>query len=162
MLTGIQAIQNSLLCLCNGNLVAIATGQPGSWGKIVLGETPFGFDVTSPDYWLVDKSLYKLAEPEKKEPETVPQPFPTTPDITDQPGDSQEPEKGEKTFKTITISGKVDAPNYNQVFTSFIFPLMKNNGEVTIIIKGKSTGAALLTENSQQYKITKESASQLG
>jgi hypothetical protein len=162
MLTGVLAIQNSLLRLCNGNLVAIATGQPGSWGKIVLGETPFGFDVTSPDYWLVDKSLYKPAEPEKKDPETVPQPYPTTPDETNKPDESKEPEGGEKNFKSITVSGKVDVANYNQVFTSFIYPLMKNNVEVTITIKGKSTGAAPLTENSQQYKITKESASQLG
>lgn len=163
MLTGVQAIQNSLLRLCNGNLVAIATGQPGNWGKIVMGETPFGFDVTSPDYWLVDKSkIPPKQEQEKKEPDTVPQPYPNAPDKNGQPGDSQEPEKGERTFKTITISGKVDVANYNQVFTSFIYPLMKNNVEVTITIKGKSTGAAPLTENSQQYKITKESASQLG
>ena len=100
--------------------------------------------------------------PEKKEPETTPQPYPNAPDKNDQPGDTQEPEKGERTFKTITISGKVDVANYNQVFTSFIYPLMKNNVEVTITIKGKSTGSAPLTENSQQYKITKESASQLG
>jgi hypothetical protein len=46
MITGVQAVQNSLLRLCNGNQVAIATGQPGNWGKIILGETPFGFDVT--------------------------------------------------------------------------------------------------------------------
>jgi len=162
MITGPTAIQNSLLRFCNGNMVAIATGQPGNWGKIVLGETPFGFDVTSPDYWLVDKSMYKKDEPDKPVPNPEPQPYPVPggdkPDVPNDP----EPEKGEKTFKTITISGKVDVANYNQVFTSFIYPLMKNNVEVTITIKGKSTGAAPLSENSQQYKITKESASQLG
>jgi len=34
--------------------------------------------------------------------------------------------------------------------------------EITITVKGKNTAAAPLTENSQQYKIIKESASQLG
>jgi hypothetical protein len=160
MLTGVQAIQNSLLRLCNGNLVAIATGQPGNWGKIVMGETPFGFDVTSPDYWLVDKGII----PPKPQPEPVPKPEPKPyPGGTGNPPDiPEEPSPSEKVFKSITISGKVDVANYNQVFTSFIYPLMKNNVEVTITIKGKSTSAAPLTENSQQYKITKESASQLG
>ncbi len=39
---------------------------------------------------------------------------------------------------------------------------MKNNIDITITIKGKSTSAAPLTENSQNFKIIKESASQLG
>jgi hypothetical protein len=56
----------------------------------------------------------------------------------------------------------VDVANYNQVFSSFIHPLMKNNIDITITIKGKSTSAAPLTENSQNFKIIKESASQLG
>jgi len=161
MITGVSAIQNSLLRLCNGNQVAIATGQPGNWGRIIMGETPFGFDVTSPDYWLVDKSLYKKDEPDVPVPIPTPQPYPT-PGGNDEPDIPSEPTQKERILKSITISGKVDVANYSQVFTSFINPLMKNNVEITITIKGKSTGASPLTENSQQYKITKESASQLG
>jgi hypothetical protein len=56
----------------------------------------------------------------------------------------------------------VDVANYSQVFTSFINPLIKNNVEITITIKGKTTNTAPLTENSPQSKITRESASQLG
>jgi hypothetical protein len=62
----------------------------------------------------------------------------------------------------VTISGKVDVSNYNQVFSSFIYPLMNNGVEVTIAIKGKNNAAAPLAENSKQIKITRESASQLG
>lgn len=157
MITGLQAIQNSLIRMCNGRQAAITSGEPGNWGKIVLGETPFGFDVTSPDFWLVDKSLYQEEKPDIPDrPEPPPYPEPKDPD-----NGHEEPPK-EKVFKSITISGKVDVANYSQVFTSFINPLMKNNVEVTVTIKGKSTAAAPLTENSPQYKITKESASQLG
>ncbi len=161
MITGVPAIQNSLLRLCNGNQVAIATGQPGNWGRIIMGETPFGFDVTSPDYWLVDKSLYEKDEPDIPAPTPIPQPYPT-PGGNDEPDTPSEPTQKERILKSITISGKVDVANYSQVFTSFINPLMKNNVEITITIKGKNTGAAPLTENGLQYKITKESASQLG
>jgi hypothetical protein len=41
-------------------------------------------------------------------------------------------------------------------------PLAQNNIEIEIRIKGKSTTAKPLTENSQEYKIVKESAKQLG
>lgn len=163
MITGVTAIQNSLLRLCNNNQVAIASGQPGNWGKIVLGETPFGFDVTSSDFWLVDKSLYSAPTPDipgtPAPPLPPPYPGPTDGGTKDIP---EEPKPTEKVYKSIKISGKVDVANYNQVFTSFIYPLMKNNVEVTVTIKGKNTAAAPLSDNSTQFKITKESASQLG
>lgn len=159
MMAGFSAVQNSLVRLCNGNQVAIAIGQPGNFGKIITGETPFGFDVTSPDYYLVDKSLSKTEEPEKPSPSPSPTSYPVLKGL----GEGNEPSSTDvKTFKSVTISGKVDIANYHQVFTSFINPLLNNNVEVTITVKGKSTSAAPLTENSKQYKITKESASQLG
>jgi len=161
MITGLQAIQNSLLRLCNGKQVAIATGQPDNWSKIILGETPFGFDVTSPDFWLVDKSLYQPEKPGVPETKKTTETYP--------PGggkkgyhEGNETPSQIKEYKAVTISGKVDVANYNQVFSSFIHPLMKNNIDITISIKGKSTSAAPLTENSQNFKIIKESASQLG
>ena len=62
----------------------------------------------------------------------------------------------------ITISGQVDVPNYHQVFTSFIQPLINNKVEIVIKITGKTTETNPITESSQTYKITKESARQLG
>jgi hypothetical protein len=41
-------------------------------------------------------------------------------------------------------------------------PLAQNNIEIEIKIKGKSTLAKPLNETSQEYKIVKESAKQLG
>jgi hypothetical protein len=161
MITGTDAIQNSLLRFCNGNQVAIATGEPGNFGKIYLGESIPFFDVTSPDFYLVDKSLYKEEKPET--PDAPESPNPSQYPTPDGPNEGHEPPPAtEKRYKSITISGKVDVMNYSQVFTSFINPLMNNNVEVTITVKGKSTSSSPLTENSKQYKITKESASQLG
>jgi hypothetical protein len=161
MVTGVQAIQNSLLRLCNGKQVAIAQGEPGNFTKIYLGTSVPFFDVTSPDFWLVDKSLYQPETPEIPVPEKPPVPYPEK-GGTDRPNAWNEDPTITKEFKTVTISGKVDVANYSQVFTSFINPLMKNNVEITITIKGKNTNAAPLAENSQHFKIIKESASQLG
>mgnify|MGYP006311953849 FL=1 len=140
--------------------MAIAQGEPGNFSKIYLGEGVPYFDVTSPDFWLVDKSLYQPEAPEVPTPETSSKTYPEG-DAKESP-EAEETPTATKEFKSVTISGKVDVANYNQVFSSFIHPLMNNNVEISITIKGKSTHAAPLTENSQQYKIIKESASQLG
>lgn len=160
MISGPAAIQNSLLRLCSGNQVAIATGELGNFTKIFLGEQVPFFDVTSPDFYLADKSLYIRAEqvPITAIPDS--KPYPVADNFEEPP--AKVDEVPVKVYKSVTISGKVDVANYNQVFSSFIYPLMNNGVEVTINIKGKSTGAAPLAENSPQIKITRESANQLG
>ena len=67
-----------------------------------------------------------------------------------------------KSYKAITISGKVAPENYSQIFSSFVQPLINNKIEIKIEIKGKATEASPINENTMNYKITKESASQLG
>ena len=67
-----------------------------------------------------------------------------------------------KQFKSISISGKVPLEQYTQIFNSFIVPLAANNIEIEIRIKGKSTASKPLSEISQEYKIVRESAKQLG
>lgn len=52
--------------------------------------------------------------------------------------------------------------NYQQIFTSFLIPLRNNNVEIEIKVTGKTNKTNSITENSPQYKITKESAAQLG
>lgn len=160
MISGAQAVQNSLLRLCTGNQVAIATGEPGNFGKIYMGDIVPFFDVTSTDFYLVDKSLYKKGDPIPTTPTPTPSPYPPGGGKTEIPDTSEDTPT--KVYKSVTISGKVDVANYNQVFSSFIFPLMNNVVEVTITITGKNTVAAPLEENSKQIKITRESASQLG
>lgn len=158
MITGIEAIRDSLLRYCFNGEFAIATGDGKNFTRIFYKENPPYFDVENAEYWIVDKSLYsKPEEPQKpeqpqpgKEPKEPSGSTPTPPAVKS------------KSIKAITISGKVDMANYNQIFTSFIVPLAQNNVEIEVRIKGKSTNANPLSETSQQYKVTKESAGQLG
>ena len=67
-----QLSEGSLIKWENKNkpeIIGIAQGEPGNFTKIYLGTgVPF-FDVTSPDFWLVDKSLYQSETPEIPAPE---------------------------------------------------------------------------------------------
>lgn len=160
MITNIDAVHNSLLKYCNNGEYAIAAGDAGSFKKIFYKETVPFFEVTDPSFWLVDKSLYSVPDVETKVPDlgTVP---PQT-NVSEPKADTGIKSGSEKKFHSVTISGKIDVANYNQIFTSFIQPLIKNNIEIKIEIRGKSTESNPITENSAQYKITKESAKQLG
>ena len=160
MITGINAIQVSLLRYCQNGEFAIATGDsPDNFTKTYYKEQPRLFDVLDETYWLIDKSLHVSetetpdenggTESSSGEPSGIPKPD----------GDK---EIVEKEFDSVIISGKVDVSNYHQVFTSFVQPLIKNNVEIEIRVKGKSTETNPITESSEQYKTTKESAKQLG
>lgn len=165
MITGIEAIQKSLLKYCYNNEFCIATGDGTSFTKYFLGENIPFFDVSDVTYWLIDKSLKPLPTlPVVDEIETntainnvVDEPSPAS--IAD--GLTEMPQV-QKSIKSVTISGKVPFEQYTQLFTSFIMPLAQNNIEIEIKIKGKSTQAKPISENSQEYKIIKESAKQLG
>ena len=166
MITGIEAVRASIERYCQNGTFAVACGNPGDFTQVYYKESIPYFDVTDSTYWLVDKSLYKPDEPSGE----------TYPTGTEGGGDDgvgiADPVNGEdttknatnapKSFKAITISGKVDVANYNQLFSSFIMPLAQNGVEIEVRIKGKSTLTKPLTENSDQYKIAKESAKQLG
>lgn len=161
MITGVSAVQNSLLKYCSTGEYAIATGDGTNFTKIYYQlNVPF-FDVTDSVYWLVDKSLYQPEQPiTSSGGETG-----VVKEGENENGRKQEPDSGKteaKEVKSITISGKVDVANYSQLFTSFIVPLQKNKVEIEIRIKGKSTQSNPLSETSDAYKITKESARQLG
>lgn len=163
MITGIEAIQKSLLKYCYNNEFCIATGDGTSFTKYFLGENVPFFDVSDTTYWLIDKSL-KPTPSAKREDET---PTPSSPNnVVNEPTPTpKSPINGEsvpKKVKTVTISGKIPFEQYTQLFTSFIMPLAQNNIEIEIKIKGKSTQTKPILENSQEYKIIKESAKQLG
>jgi predicted AAA+ superfamily ATPase len=161
MITGLDAVQQSLLRYCQNGEYAIATGEEGNFKSIYYKQSVPYFDVTDETYWLVDKGLYQPPAPLPRQDEGL-----TTTVSEKEKSEIKKPEEilevEVKKFRSITISGKVDMANYSQVFTSFINPLSKNNVEIEIKIKGKSTQTNPITENSQQYKITKESANQLG
>jgi hypothetical protein len=160
MITGTEAVAKSLLRYCANNEFCIASGDGKTFTKYYLGETVPFFDLNDISYWLVDKS-------QKPAPEPAANTEPTEGDISNDPvqGQANEPEPSEsenKKIKSITVSGKVPMEQYTQLFQSFIMPLAQNNIEIEIRIKGKSTTAKPLSESSQEYKIVKESAKQLG
>lgn len=164
MITRVAAVQDSLLRYCQQGQLAIAAGDGVTFSKFYLGESVPMFDVTDQTYWLVDKSL-KPADTPAPQPGPSPDPghqpdgVPPTPG--QQPGPNPVP-NGSSVYRSVTVSGKVPLENYNQLFTSFILPLAKNNVEIEIVIKGRSTTSNPLTENSPEYKVIKESARQLG
>ncbi len=165
MITGIEAIQKSLLKYCYNNEFCIATGDGTNFTKYFLGENVPFFDVSDVTYWLMDKSLKPLPTlPVVDEIETNT----AINNVVDEPSPASiangltEILQVQKSIKSVTISGKVPFEQYTQLFTSFIMPLAQNNIEIEIKIKGKSTQAKPISENSQEYKIIKESAKQLG
>lgn len=160
MITGTEAVSKSLLRYCSNNEFSIASGDGKEFTKYYLGETVPFFDVNDVSYWLVDKRTIPTPEqtPEIKPTKEVTA-IPTIPGQVNEPSNNQ---NENKSLNSITVSGKVPVEQYTQLFQSFIMPLAQNNIEIEIKIKGKSTTAKPLTENSQEYKIVKESAKQLG
>ncbi|WP_426491248.1 DUF499 domain-containing protein [Hymenobacter sp. 102] len=164
MITKVAAVQDSLLRYCQQGQLAIAAGDGITFSKIYLGELVPMFDVTDQTYWLVDKSLKPADTPTLQSgptPDPGYQPGGVPPTPGQQPDPNPSP-NGSSVYRSVTVSGKVPLENYNQLFTSFILPLAKNNVEIEIIIKGRSTASNPLTENSPEYKVIKESARQLG
>ncbi|NEW78740.1 MAG: ATP-binding protein [Gelidibacter sp.] len=162
MITGTDAVSKSLLRYCINNEFCIAYGDGKVFTKYYLGETVPFFDVNDILYWLVDKSQKPAAAPSTV-PETQNQnPFEPSTTQIEKVEETEQGNNSTRTFKSITISGKVPLEQYTQLFNSFVMPLAQNNIEIEIRIKGKSTNAKPITENSQEYKIVKESAKQLG
>lgn len=162
MITGIDAVQESLIKYCREGHFCIASGDGKNFTTYYLKEPVDYFDVKDDTYWLLDKSL-KPVDPVVEPTATGTQTGETSgveePVVIVNPtGGNGEPSK----LKSVTISGKVPFDQYQQIFTSFIMPLAHNNIEIEIKVKGRSTNAKPLTEASQEYKIVKESAKQLG
>jgi predicted AAA+ superfamily ATPase len=157
MITSAEAIKKSLLNYYHREEYAIATGEPPEFTKIYYKEELPYFEVSDDSYWLVDKTLY---QPEPAPPDLGSEDDNTSGPIPPPPTTHPQPPQV-KTYKTITISGKVDIANYSHIFSGLIDPLRDNDLEIEITIKGKSTRTAPLTEDSDSYRITRETAYQL-
>jgi predicted AAA+ superfamily ATPase len=160
MITGVEAVNKSLLRYCVNNEFGIASGDGNSFSKYFIGKDVPYFDSTDPSYWLIEKSTIPA------EPLPV---IPGVPPIIETPpggggGDIPipPPDVTPSTINSVTISGKVPLEQFTQIFQSFIMPLSQNNIEIEISIKGKSTSMKPITKNTNEYKIVKESAKQLG
>lgn len=164
MITGPDAVTQSLLKYCYNKEFCIAAGDGTTFTKYFLGENVPFFDINDPTYWLLDKSLKPADVSATGEP--IGSTLPTSQVM--EPGDDKSIQPvpcdtaTTRIIKSVTISGKVPLELYTQLWSSFIVPLQKNNIEIEIRIKGKSTSTIPITESSQEYKIVKESAKQLG
>jgi len=164
MVLNADAVRESLLKYCVSGEFAVASGKPGDFNRYFYKESVPFFDIEDTQYWIFHKK--DVPEPAAPEPEGE-----TVIDGGEEEGGASGGVSGDllggeneqiKTFKSVTISGNVDVANYNQIFTSFIVPLKSNKVQVEVKIKGVSTEASPINESSDQYKITKESAKQLG
>lgn len=165
MITGPEAVAKSIQKYCTNGEYCIATGDGASYTRFFFQENVPFFDVTDETYWVVDKNLKPQPQQSPPQPQSPddnvasPAPTPTNPATTNT---GKEDAGTVKQFKSITIAGKVPLEQYTQLFNSFIMPLAQNNIDIEVRIKAKSTSAKPIKESSQEYKIVKESAKQLG
>jgi hypothetical protein len=164
MIANAAAVQDSIARFCTEGQFAIASGEASKFTRFYFKEAVPFLDVTESTYWLVDKSQIPAASGDSTTsgPTTGGDTPPDTVKEGKGTGSGGAAPKTGKAFKSITISGKVAPENYSQIFSSFVQPLINNKIEIKIEIKGKATDASPISENTQNYKIAKESASQLG
>lgn len=161
MITGQDAVINSIQKYCYNGEFNVAFGEAGNYSRIYHREDIFGLNVDDRQYWLVDKSvLPKREEPSQQETPTTGSAVPATDTMTEQSNGT--PAATVRKFKSIKVSGKVPVEQWTQLFSSFIVPLNQNNLEIEVSFKAKSTTSNPLDESAQIYKVVKESAQQLG
>lgn len=167
MITGLSAIQTSLLRYCTNGDFCIASGDGKEFTHIYYKETVPFFEVTNNSYYLLDKSLQPV--PVISEPTTTEgqiQEGDVGTQTVDEPDGGEMGEKPDtiKKFKSITVSGRVPVEKYHELFTCFITPFAMSGNKLDIDVKFKikSTESSPLDETKQQYKNAKEAAKQLG
>jgi len=165
MVVNKQAVEGSVARYCSAGNLGVAMGDGAKYSRYYLAEVIPQFDITVEDFWLVDNEEAEKANNISKTPDKetgMEKPGIMSKSVEKTQVNSGEGEQADKIFRSVTISGKVDLANYNQVFTSFVMPLMNNRVEIEVKITGRSTESYPLKENSDAYKITRESARQLG
>lgn len=169
MIFGPSAIIETVNRYCTNGVFNVAFGAPGRWSRIIQNDSVPFLDVTNEDYWLVDTSVV-LEKPGDNsgnggESGNGGNSGTETGSGTGSgsgTGNGSEPPHETKTYKKVTISGKVPLENYAQLFTSFVQTLKNNNLKIEIKFTANTTAANPLTDNSPTMKSIKESASQLG
>ena len=161
---------------CQKGHFNIAQSTDGNVFKNIkhLASMPF-LDPTDENYWIIDESIVeKLVETATGVNGSVAgngasAPFGgTSNDPMSSPAVPSAGQTGtstvgaDKVFQNIEISGSIDGSKWNQMFSSFINLLRRNNLEIDVKIKAKSTAENPIKESSPTYKSIKESASQMG
>ena len=156
MLVGASAVSDTVLKFCTDGHYNVGVKDGDDYSRIYVRENIPFFSVDDESYWLLDKSV--LPAPVPTPTPGVPQPEQPTPT----PASSGDSPSEIKTYKSITISGRVPLENWAQLFPSFIQTLKNNNIQLEVKIKAKNNAINPLTDNSAVIKSVKESASQLG
>jgi len=166
MIVDKSAVQDSLLKYCYNKQFAIGSKSTENWTKMFFGETIPMFDIEDETYWLVSSDDFETWSQGQAKPVNTPGGDDTT-STGEGTGDTRIGGGGddpgeEKRISILTVSGTTNAIGFNQLFSSFIMPLKENDVKIEFKITAKSNKNYPITENSQQYKIVKESASQMG
>lgn len=169
IITHTSGIKESVSRYCYNRHFAIGSKSYGDWTKMYFGETVPMFDEKDDSYWILTPTDYESWKAEQRGEETpieesAHDPVAETGIEAMTPRATEKSESGVETireFSRITVRGKANAISFNQVFSSFIMPLKENDVEIEFVIRAKTNKDYPLKENSQQYKIVKESASQL-
>ena len=170
IITHTSGIKESLIKYCYNRHFAIASKSYGDWAKMYFGETVPMFDEKDEIFWIVTPGDYEgwKAEQRKEDEgvkkmelgEAAEQGVET---MVSRGVDTVDPEVSAiREFSKVMVRGKANAVLFNQMFSSFIMPLKENDVEIEFVIRAKTNKDYPLKENSQQYKIVKESAMQMG
>ncbi|MBY5960245.1 DUF499 domain-containing protein [Membranicola marinus] len=167
MIANKSAVENSLVKYCHNRQFAIASKGSKDWTRMYFGSGVPMFDAEDETFWLVSPGDYQAwmrSQENVSSPELVPDsdgPMDTGSDTHSVPKSSDEGEVARK-IRRISVSGQANAIVFNQLFNSFIMPLKENDVQIEFTITARSKPNYPITENSQQYKIVKESARQMG
>jgi hypothetical protein len=171
MISGVQALANSLQRYCSENYFCIASGDGTVFNKYYLGESVPFFDPLAADFWLVDKSLKPAPQPVEPPPGTPPPGNEGQGNSGDNNSGVKEPQPPQppitepvKQLQSLTISGKVPLERYTELFNYFITPFAMNGNRIEIEISFKihGTSGSPLDASKGIVKNAKEAAGQLG
>lgn len=163
MIRNADAVQSSLERYNNQGEFCIAAGDGRTFNEYYYKKAIPFFDVQDESYWLIDKADIPAEKPAAGSDESQTVHANGNVAAPSSAASTQSADNGiAATIKQLTVSGNIPLEYYTQVYTSFIQPLIHNNVQIEIRITGKTTPSKAITENSQEYKIIKESAKQLG
>ncbi|MBN8676639.1 MAG: DUF499 domain-containing protein [Chitinophagales bacterium] len=166
MISGPEAVSNSLQRYCQESYFCIASGDGVAFINYYLGERVPLFDLSDPIYWLVDKSQKPQPQPapvvEPVDPNTGI--VPENPVIINDPGIPQEPAQAMRVYRNLTFSGKIPLERYTELFNYFITPFAMNGNRIEIVVSFRvhSTDGSPLEEAKGIVKNAMEAAGQLG
>ncbi len=165
MVRNIDAVQRSIERYNNQGEFCVAAGDGKNFTEYYYKKNIPFFNVQDETYWLIDKSEVPIEQPvgSKSAPgSTATGQADAANNSNATPTSDDADNVTAAVIKALTVSGNIPFEYYTQIYSSFIQPLIHNDVQIEIKISGRSKPSKTITENSQEYKIIKESAKQLG